>query len=74
LLQGGIHDEDDDDEDGDEEDADVPCDLDDGALHTEAYAEEGRLVAARPLARGDHALDAALAETARHDDAPASQG
>ena len=52
--------------------ADVARKLDDGALHAEAEAEERELVLARVLDGLDLALDAAVAEAARHEHALAA--
>ena len=52
--------------------ADVARELDDGALHAEAEAEERDLVLAGILDGLDLALDAAVAKAARHEDALAA--
>jgi hypothetical protein len=46
----------------------VTGELDDGDLQPEAQAEIGHVVLARVARGGDLALDAALAEAARHED------
>ena len=48
---------------------DVAGEFDDGYLHAEADTQEGRVVLAGPLGCGDHALGAAVAETAGHENA-----
>ena len=47
------------------ETADVACELDNGALHTEAQSEERDFIGAGEINRADFAFDATVAETAR---------
>src|SRR5581483_10525726 len=48
---------------------DVAREIDDGRVHAVADAEIGNFILARERGRGDLALEAALAEAARHEDA-----
>ena len=50
----------------------MPCKLDHSDLHAEADAEIGNLVRAGILRGDDHALDAAVAEAAGHENARAA--